>query len=356
MSASKLRNSYIRNKTILPNMKLSNINIWTKNRYSSKIIFRNTKGNLSSNVKKLANTLMFSGNNNKLKLLGRGEFGRVYSVTNGLTENRYVIKVVSFSTKDDIDKLMREIQIGSLSEINTVGVKTHGFSFVDKYTLKSLKVPIKYGNGSLGGAIIIMDHFLKGRNDIHHLTLNKYMQTFYQNSCPSSNHKLIKFLKRQLKIFYKITKGYHGDLHGDNMQVLLKKMDGESSSIENIIISDYGSHIPFRNLNNNALQSACLKDIFDLINLQFIQNFEKYHTPSLLSYPEGSRIPIIPTIRGRQPFRPNTYMLKYLNQGQYSVNGKLRQIPNEYANQSILHRIKESIPKKVFNRHVVLTK
>ena len=108
------------------------------------------------------------------------------------------------------------------------------------------------------------------QSNLTSVSLNEYMKRL--NACPSTEHLLYKTLFKTLFDFYKLTKGYHGDLHGGNVYVLYKPQD--INDVKSIKIIDYGAHVKFK--NSNALEKCTtIIDIFKLINIDFMNNLSK---------------------------------------------------------------------------------
>jgi hypothetical protein len=78
----------------------------------------------------------------------------------------------------------------------------------------------------------------------------------------------VKPFRETLMKFYKITKGYHGDLHGGNVFVLTNS-DGEIQ----VRFIDFGSHREFKNNKN----SDCIEEYFQKQFKETSNNISSYH-------------------------------------------------------------------------------
>ena len=81
----------------------------------------------------------------------------------------------------------------------------------------------------------IMDNFIRGHKDLHVLTLDQYKKKI--GIVP---FMIWKMFYKSLLSFYKVTHGYHGDLHTNNIAIIFKK----SKPIQ-VQIYDYGTWRPF---------------------------------------------------------------------------------------------------------------
>ena len=151
-------------------------------------------------------------------------FGVVKKLLYGTSDNTYVIKFVKFSPINTNKEFsfMTEVRIGSLRRIGKVGPRVIAYR-------KTLK-----------GGEYVMDNVEMG---------NKNAKTY------SASNKRIKItpplwslIKSTINNFYKITKGYHGDLHGNNIMIVINK----TSVLVKII--DYGAHRRFNTNFGNVVQ------------------------------------------------------------------------------------------------------
>ena len=155
------------------------------------------------------------------KIIGKkSTFGIVKKLLYGTSDNTYVIKFVKFSPMNANREFsfMTEVKIGSLRRIGAVGPRV-----------------IAYRKTMLGGEFV-MDNVEMGQNVQSLSIANKRIRV---------TPALWTMIKETIQKFYKITKGYHGDLHGDNIMIILHK------NHYTIKIIDYGAHRRFNfNLGN----------------------------------------------------------------------------------------------------------
>lgn len=157
----------------------------------------------------------------------------------------YVIKRMNFHDEDDVKSFRNEIKVGSLPRIGEVGPRIYAY-----------KIIMRSNGNDLGYGEYIMDHVTKGQKYKRFLDLNDYFDEKYKTFCPTSltGDPILQALKETLFKFYTITKGYHGDLHGGNILVLIPTQ-GEPS----VQIIDYGSHKEFANKSNETCVSKYLQ-------------------------------------------------------------------------------------------------
>jgi hypothetical protein len=126
------------------------------------------------------------------------------------------------------------------------------------------------------------------------MTLDKYLKDengFY--ICPSANNPLYPILRETLINFYNVTKGYHGDLHGNNIMIVI---DGDKKIVD-IKIIDYGAHRKFK----NTRESDCLETLFNRID----KEWNKSPNARMKKYP-NTKDPI-----NQQPYRRNESLLEF---------------------------------------------
>jgi hypothetical protein len=228
---------------------------------------RTSNNNNSNSNKNVNNNWIKTSNKNfprNIKpgpIISSGGFGTVRKLTPG-----FVIKKMFLESQRNINIFMNEIRVGTMPGIKEVGPKIYAYRI----------------SGNVGQYIM---------DDLgNFLTL----ASFTRKMCPPTNHPIYTALKECLVKFYKITKGYHGDLHADNIAVVFNK-DG---SFKKIMIYDYGAHRPFKN-NSSA---SCFEEYMNKINRNFKQN-----------YKSGNRFwgVKIETRNNIQSFRPNSNMLRH---------------------------------------------
>lgn len=92
------------------------------------------------------------------------------------------------------------------------------------------------------------------------MRLHDYTNIFVKLSA-TDKQAVSKHLLEQLFKFYKITGGWHGDLHSTNIQVILDN----NNRVERMVIIDYGSHSNLPGLKNKPN----LKTMFNFIHSNY---------------------------------------------------------------------------------------
>lgn len=180
-------------------------------------------------------------NINKAKIIKKkyisGPNGIIKELSVGKNKKKYVLKIVKFNkTTEKFDKyrFKNEIKIGQNKNIDKFGIKIHHYKIKEKY------------------GWYIMDHIQKKYQNAFVYTLYQYFNMFNNKRIPD-NHTIYSLLYNKLNSFYKYTKGYHGDLHTKNIAVILKnEKSTESKDLLNILIYDYSTFVPFKNVLKNA--------------------------------------------------------------------------------------------------------
>jgi hypothetical protein len=204
-----------------------------------------------------------------------------------------ILKVIDLTDPEELSGFFNELRIGKINGIEKLGTKT-----------------LAYGVSNNIGYHVMTD-VTYNQSNLTSVSLNEYMTRL--NACPSTNHSLYKKLFKTLFDFYKLTKGYHGDLHGGNVYVLYKPHD--INDVKSIKIIDYGAHVKFK--NSNALEKCTtIIDIFKLINIDFMNNLSKAkHLNTIQPLRRYARVNTsggIPTIFPhtiREAYRPNTQLI-----------------------------------------------
>jgi len=206
-----------------------------------------------------------------------------------------ILKVINHLTDpEELSGFFNEIRIGQIKGIEKLGTRTLAYGFSNNIGYH-LMTDVTYNKSKL----------------MESVSLNEYMKKL--NACPSTNHSLYKKLFKTLFDFYKLTKGYHGDLHGGNIYVVYKLP--YIDNVKSIKIIDYGAHVNFK--NSNALAKCkTISDIFKMIEKNFMNNLSnaaKLNTTNPLSYPRANirsgRTPTIFPYTIRESYRPNTMIL-----------------------------------------------
>ncbi len=143
------------------------------------------------------------------------------------------------------------------------------------------------------------------------------LEEYTQHGCPSP--EFYNKLRQAIEDFWRITGGYHGDLHSSNIGIHNGK----------IKIIDYGSHKKFKTRIN---ENTCFDDFIRIIDQQYNIKYAKTKLKNF--YPRESKIRILYPKKG-QPLRANTNMLRYMN-----IYGK----PTNNFSKSIMSKIN---PKNV---------
>ena len=218
-------------------------------------------------------------------------YGQVNLVGDG---NRFVVKTMDISSPSNNRTFDNELTVGFNPAIKIVGPKI--------YLWRKFNV----GPGKAMGQYI-MDNFTKGRPGVYSMGLQEYSTRYWNDACPSPNDPIIRLLKKKLLSFWKITKGYHGDLHSGNIQVIFDASD----RLKDLMIFDYGAHKRFKNLRNRNYRLYCFEDYIKTIQKQFKLSYnKKSQTYQTGFHPDPSVTTVIP--KG-QAYRSNANMLGKLN-------------------------------------------
>jgi hypothetical protein len=213
-------------------------------------------------------------------------FGVVRRFANG-----FVTKTMAFkNTKMDYLKVfLNEVRVGSSPGIEKAGPKIHAWR-VHRNSV-----------GTIKSAEYIMDDYEAGlARSEKAMKMSAYMKRFRGGACPLKGDPIFQKLKSTMETFWRVTKGYHGDLHTNNLAVVVDVFTNEP---KRVIVFDYGAHRPFK---NPPPDSACFKDYISLINKEFRATFHKRkqvrrtlgNTLNQTVYPGRN-----------QPFRSNAMML-----------------------------------------------
>jgi hypothetical protein len=194
--------------------------------------------------------------------------------------------MVLIDADDDDDKtqiFLNEVRVGMTPGISRVGPRIYGFR-------------IKFVGTQLVGSYI-MDDFVKGDTSVKSLLLYDYIQKYR----PGPNHVVFKKLKTTLRNFWLISKGYHGDLHTNNIAVVFKSR----GTVVRVMIFDYGAH---KRTKTKFTRNMSLADMARIINANFARSELK--SPATL-YPEG--VPVQTKVyypMAGQPRRSNADVLR----------------------------------------------
>lgn len=205
----------------------------------------NTNGRLAADVQLYIKIML--GLPPDTKIGGRigsvSGYGAIFELGN---DAKKVIKVAvnKDSFRTDFNN---EVRVGHIDGIEKVGTKIY---------------QSHYGMFSEQGmymGVYVMDHLKSGDANSQVITLRRYWTDHYGKSCPTTKDRVLKMYVDLIFQFYKVTKGWHADLHSDNIQVILRQ-DGTVRAMK---VIDYGSHTPFK---RNISGLTCLDDILDAIN------------------------------------------------------------------------------------------
>ena len=251
-----------------------------------------TNGTRNTNFQNAVKSYSLKG-----RVLAKGSYGSVKTLG-----TNYVMKTMYFNIPNDVKIFLNEVRVGSLPGIQQVGPKIYAFRLVQQQS--------KYFKGQY-----IMDR-------LHFVSLENYIK----NTCPEPSDPLYKRMRETIEKFWKITKGYHGDLHDDNIGVI--------PETGRVVIIDYGAHRKFKTKINN---STCFNNITKIINKEFHNKYVR--VPSRNYHPFGTQVRLANPKRG-QSFRPNTNMLRG-----HGPSGVIRS-PNK---TSFMNLINPSPSKKTLN-------
>jgi len=161
-----------------------------------------------------------------------------------------ILKVIKLTDQSELNGFVNEMQIGTIKGIEKVGTRTLAYGISQRI------------------AYHVMTDVTYNESNLTSVSLNEYMKRL--NSCPSKEHLLYKKLFKTLFDFYKLTKGYHGDLHGGNVYVVYKPTD--INQVVSIKIIDYGAHTKFK--NSVALEKCkTIAEIFNMIDTNYMKNY-----------------------------------------------------------------------------------
>jgi hypothetical protein len=219
-------------------------------------------------------------------------YGKVFSIGNGLVK-----KVMRFgqSHHNDLKIFMNEIRVGRTPGIQAVGPKIYAWRVV------------RDESGRMTKGEYIMDDFTAVPMGYKVFTLYDYIRKL--RVCPGGDHPIADKVKAAMLTFWRITKGYHGDLHMNNIAVVVNM---RTKLPKNVIIFDYGTHKRFKESTNAA---TCAEHFMKIIDREFLARSRKQtvQVVSKFNASAGKRVPMIPrTIAGRygQPRRSNANLLR----------------------------------------------
>jgi len=219
---------------------------------------------------------------------GNTTFGSVMKLPGGFVKKMMAIGSRTNSGGDLLKIFLNEIRVGSLPGIKEVGPKIYAW-----------KVN-RDARGEIQSAEYIMDDFTVAPAGQKVLMMKDYAKVF--DACPAKGHAIYTKLKEAILKFWRITKGYHGDLHVGNMAV---RYDVLTHNPIKVIIFDYGSHKKFKTTTN---ATTCFEEYIKIIDKEFANRYAK-KTVNKAMHPAFSSIRTVFGQRG-QPIRPNTNLLR----------------------------------------------
>lgn len=233
----------------------------------------------------------------------KSAYGSVTRLSGG-----YVMKTMI--GKKHLKIFHNEVTTGSVPGIQQVGPKVYAWRVTGDPESETVKMEY------------IMDDFTHVEPTHGVLPFVEYVRMKYGDACPSSGSSVYQKLKETLVKFWRITQGYHGDLHPGNLAVEYSRSSGEPIRV---IIFDYGSHKKFKASVNGR---TCFEDFLRLIDVEFHERYQKKSVKA--GHFPGTKIRILMGKHG-QPRRPNTNMLRGVTPHGASAFGKY--------NQSIMARM-----------------
>ena len=179
--------------------------------------------------------------------------GAIFSVKG---DNDHVIKVIQ-KTADFKYEFENEVRVGQTEGIEKVGTKiygdvygqTSGGKYIGMYAMDNLL----YGDSELNTELITLSEWIEMSGNVSRCPPGELMDLVV--------YKYIKLLFD----FYKITKGWHGDMHPGNIQVAI---DRRTRLIKRMRVIDYGTHTPFKN-QAKLEKASCITEIVKDIRTEF---------------------------------------------------------------------------------------
>ena len=205
-------------------------------------------------------------------------YSQVYSTDNvGVydinQDKRYVLKIVK--SPKLMPQFYRELKYGTIHGLNKGQVRVHAFAI----------------HGRSGA--YVMDHVSFGDKSVVSMTAEDYM-----NSSLFDKKTFRTKFQESLKLFYKTFKGFHGDLHAENVMVNVHK---RTEKLKNVVIIDYANIQPFQRKTKKVLEN---------VHTAFL---DVQSQNKVVEYPPGSGIPV-KWVSGDIPVRSNKDMLNKLNE------------------------------------------
>jgi hypothetical protein len=203
----------------------------------------------------------------------RSSYGTVTRVGPG-----FVIKKMNFPDfqHDYLKIFLNEVRVGSIPGIKAVGPRVYAW-----------RVKRDIRGRAMSGEMIMDDFtFVPSSQKVMQLAAYSKLSTTCYTGDP-----VFKLIKDTMVKFWSITKGYHGDLHTNNMAVVL---DVATKTPVKVIVFDYGAHQPF--LTAIPAATTCYEDFIKYVDKEFGK------PRGTTSYP----------VRG-QPFKSNANLLNWIS-------------------------------------------
>ena len=197
----------------------------------------------------------------------KSTYGAVYQVVGTdylikIMENRdHYGRLSSVMSGDTPYIFSNEVSVGGMPRIQEVGPRIYAYTRSPYQLIYVMNNVVSQSNT---------------RNGVVPMSLRDYYMKELSSVCPMVGAPIYKSLGETLIKFYKITGGWHGDLHDQNILVLMK-----GKSIVSVKIIDYGAHRKFSKGVPN-----CLRDVFTFINDEFDKkrNFEEQNPGQISVY------------------------------------------------------------------------
>ena len=224
-------------------------------------------------------------------------FGEVFDIGHGLVK-----KVVYFPNRlfNYLKIFMNEVRVGRTPGIEAVGPKVYAWRVV------------RNERGEMTQGEYIMDNFAAVPPAYMVMVLDDYIQKL--GACPAPSHPIYAKLKAALLTFWRLTKGYHGDLHAGNIAVVVNRATKMPKSV---VIFDYGAHKRFKSHTNTE---TCFDEYIDIIDREFQRRSRK----QTVRLKNG----VIPYFLGRfgQGRKANTNSLRGINVAGFHVSNQSKSI------------------------------
>jgi hypothetical protein len=244
--------------------------------------------------------------NNGNRVGGESSFGTVTKIG-----GKFVKKTMKFNQSSDQKIFLNEIRVGSTPGIKKVGPKIYAWRIQHNSSGKALSgeyIMDDFRIAPRGYKVVSFDDYVS----LPLLVLKGGVKTRLVNAPRRLKNFFYLKLRYYLTEFWRITKGYHGDLHFGNIAVMYKESTGK---VQRFVIFDYGAHKRFKTPIHRL---TTFEQLTNIINKEFKNRYMKttgqnnkstYPHTGNEYFPPGSRVRLS---RGRQgqPRRPNTNMLR----------------------------------------------